>query len=292
MSVFISYSTKDKMFVAKLAAELIKQRIKVWVDEFEMKPGDSLVDKIQEGLNQSDFLVVVLSKNSVDSPWCKKELNSIMMSEIQEKSTRIIPILIEECTIPLFLREKLYADFRSNFEVGFSALMRSLAHLRKDKAGRGHVGGAIVDYGLHWNIVDNHFVFHIDFAIWIEKQQKSIILQVVFTGDEAATDRYKQQVKVGLSFLMKETLILVLCENENYRNLHIIASNDKPYIFTGKIHDSKNGIAFDVQVRAVLLGVESGNDIVLNFLDYIEILEETKDSRREEIWNALEKDNS
>ena len=40
MSVFISYSTKDKDFVDKLSIELVKKRIHVWLDKWAMKPGD------------------------------------------------------------------------------------------------------------------------------------------------------------------------------------------------------------------------------------------------------------
>lgn len=65
MSVFISYSTKDKDFVDKLSIELVKKRIHVWLDKWAMKPGDSLIDKIQEGLTDSAYLLVVLSHNSL-----------------------------------------------------------------------------------------------------------------------------------------------------------------------------------------------------------------------------------
>jgi len=67
MSVFISYSSKDKDFVDNLAIRLVKDRIKVWVDRWEINVGDSLIEKIQTALTESSFLIVVLSKDSVQS---------------------------------------------------------------------------------------------------------------------------------------------------------------------------------------------------------------------------------
>src|SRR5688500_13908336 len=122
MSVFISYSTKDSDFVTQLSTELVKNRIHVWLDKWEMQPGDSLIDKIQSGLTESSFLLVVLSKNSVDSEWCKKEINSGLMRELKEKQVVVIPILLDDCNVPLFLQEKVYADFKNDFQSGFKAL--------------------------------------------------------------------------------------------------------------------------------------------------------------------------
>jgi len=130
MSVFISYSSKDCNFVNKLSINLIQKKINIWLDKWEMQPGDSLINKIQTGFSESSFLLVVLlvvlSKNSVESEWCKKEINSILMREVEEKHGIIIPILISDCIVPLFLKEKVYADFRSSFDEGFSSLLRPL----------------------------------------------------------------------------------------------------------------------------------------------------------------------
>ena len=44
----------------------------VWYDELELNVGDSIVEKINQGIKESKFMVVVLSKSSVDKLWCKK----------------------------------------------------------------------------------------------------------------------------------------------------------------------------------------------------------------------------
>ncbi|MGB0880606.1 MAG: toll/interleukin-1 receptor domain-containing protein [Polaribacter sp.] len=148
MSVFISYSTKDNKFVTQLSAELVKRRINVWLDKWEMKPGDSLIDKIQSGISDSSFLLVVLSENSIKSEWCKKELNSGLMRELNEKKVVVIPILIDDCKIPLFLQEKIYADFRTGFNNGFESLIRPLSKLSREKMGREIKKDITTDYSI------------------------------------------------------------------------------------------------------------------------------------------------
>jgi hypothetical protein len=63
MAVFISSSSKDNLFANGLALELVKHGVRVWIDKWEIQVGDSLVDKIQLGLTNSSFLLVILSKN-------------------------------------------------------------------------------------------------------------------------------------------------------------------------------------------------------------------------------------
>jgi hypothetical protein len=65
--VFISYSHSDEEFVNKFAAHLVKQNTHVWVDTWNLSVGDSILSKVQEAIEESSALLVVLSKASVES---------------------------------------------------------------------------------------------------------------------------------------------------------------------------------------------------------------------------------
>jgi len=108
--VFLSHNSEDKPFARKIALYLKKYGIFVWIDEAEIKIGDSLTNKISKALEHVDYLVVLLSTNSVTSAWVNKELNIMMEKEIITSKTLILPVLIEKCSIPIFLRDKLYAN--------------------------------------------------------------------------------------------------------------------------------------------------------------------------------------
>jgi hypothetical protein len=82
------------------------------MDRWELNIGDSLISRIQGALTEADAILIVLSRKSVSSEWCKKELNAGLIRELEEKRVVVLPCVVEECNIPLFLRDKLYADFR------------------------------------------------------------------------------------------------------------------------------------------------------------------------------------
>jgi hypothetical protein len=91
--VFICHASEDKKdFVRPLAESLTQQHIDVWYDEFSLSIGDSLTQKIDEGLARSRFGIVVLSPNFFKKPWAKRELNGLTMREMVEKRNLILPV--------------------------------------------------------------------------------------------------------------------------------------------------------------------------------------------------------
>lgn len=127
-SIFLCHSSKDKFFVRELAENLKTYGIKVWLDEAEINIGDSLTEKIGQAIDETDYVGVVLSTNSVNSQWVQKELQVALQKEFSKKQVVVLPMLLESVAIPPFLRDKLYADFTSleKFEETFPRFLRSL----------------------------------------------------------------------------------------------------------------------------------------------------------------------
>ncbi len=77
--VFISHASEDKDDVVRpLAVSLKDQGLRVWYDEFELRIGDSLRRKIDAGLANSKFGVVVLSKSFFGKGWTNYELDGLV----------------------------------------------------------------------------------------------------------------------------------------------------------------------------------------------------------------------
>lgn len=75
--VFISHASDDKeRFVINFALKLRQNGVDAWLDEWEIRPGDSPVDKIFEGIKNADTIIIVLSQASIVKPWVKEELNA------------------------------------------------------------------------------------------------------------------------------------------------------------------------------------------------------------------------
>ena len=113
-SIFLSHNRFDKPFVRKLTSDLQRLGVRVWFDEAEIQIGDSLIEKIQEGIDQMDYVGVVLSSNSINSEWVRKEVEIAMTHEINGRRVKVLPMLLETCELPGFLQGKLYADFRDH----------------------------------------------------------------------------------------------------------------------------------------------------------------------------------
>lgn len=127
-SIFLSHNHKDKEFVRKLARDLEGHGVRCWLDEAEMTIGDSLIQKIREGIDNVDYFAVILSLNSVNAPWVVNELDVAMNHQISGKNIKVLPLLLDDSELPGFLVGKLYGDFKSesNYLNSFETLTRSL----------------------------------------------------------------------------------------------------------------------------------------------------------------------
>lgn len=154
MSVFISYSHNDGAFVETLCANLVKNKARVWIDTWELNVGDSIINKVQEAITVSSALLVILSVSSVQSSWCNKELNAGLMRELDEKKILVLPILLENCDIPLFLREKKYADFRNDFDRGLKEVLEAIAKITSNTQSRIYHEQYHVDWAIDWGTIE------------------------------------------------------------------------------------------------------------------------------------------
>lgn len=123
--IFLSHSHRDKEFARRFGKDLRGMGIPTWIDDAEIKLGDSLIQKISEGIQTMEYLAVILSTVSVASEWVQREVEIAMTLEIHGRSVKVLPILLEDCDIPSFLIGKVYADFRQpeKYEESFQLVL-------------------------------------------------------------------------------------------------------------------------------------------------------------------------
>jgi hypothetical protein len=121
--IFLSYVSADEAFAERLATDLDTYAVSIFYAKWNIKVGDSIVDKINQGLSSYDNIIVILSRESVRSEWVKRELNSSLMRQLQDRAIRILPVLMEDCDIPPLLADIKYADFRLDYNKGFTSLL-------------------------------------------------------------------------------------------------------------------------------------------------------------------------
>lgn len=128
-TVFLSHSHVDNGFVERLATDLESHGIKVWYDGWDLDIGHDLTVKIQKGISESDYLALILSPAAVESVWVQREWTAAFHRELIERRIVILPILYRDCQKPVFLQDKLHADFRNEHDY-YENLNRLVRQLR------------------------------------------------------------------------------------------------------------------------------------------------------------------
>jgi hypothetical protein len=87
---FVSHSTQDHQFVERFATKLRQNGVDAWYSGWEIKPGDSIRAKIDEGLEGCEYFIIVLSKSSISRPWVQTELDPWKCS-LHEANLKVFP---------------------------------------------------------------------------------------------------------------------------------------------------------------------------------------------------------
>jgi TIR domain-containing protein len=99
--VFLSHSSKDKPVVRSLAERLRADGLRVWLDDWEIRPGDSIPAKIEEGLEHSRVLVLCMSAHAFGSDWSRLESYTYRFRDPMNKERRPWPLPKNHPTVPL-----------------------------------------------------------------------------------------------------------------------------------------------------------------------------------------------
>jgi hypothetical protein len=89
---FISHASEDKVDIARPLYDALAGKYRVWFDEAELKLGDSLAKKIEEGLSKCKFGIVILSPTFFQKKWPEHELNALTARNIAQGGGVILPV--------------------------------------------------------------------------------------------------------------------------------------------------------------------------------------------------------
>ena len=120
-NVFISYSRRELGFVDELALRLEKDGFNVWLDYRSLIPGSPWSEQIQKGIDGSDVIVLVVSRDAIASKNVELEWHMV----IQQKK-RIILAIFEAVDLPPELEQYEWVDFRGSFTKGLKKLKRQI----------------------------------------------------------------------------------------------------------------------------------------------------------------------
>lgn len=269
MPIFINYSQKDKGFVDNLAMSLVAAKHHVWIDRWELNVGDSLTQRIEGALTESSAILVILSKNSTKSDWCKRELSAGLVRELEEKRVLVMPCVIDDCKIPLFLRDKLHANFCSDPDGAFDLLNRSLAKISNPLQGRIEQPKFHTDWSLQWRLrPDLRWEFKWTFIDHGHDWPYVILSHCFILCDELFSLRFSKALADRKPYaLVQEALEAMLVEVGD-EALTVRMSDHRE----GQIKfdvASKKGRRFRSRITFARLGTDTGLDTVIHLDNHL-----------------------
>jgi small GTP-binding protein len=109
--VFLSHSSKDKAVVRPVAERLRNDGLRVWFDDWVLKPGDSIPAKIERGLRQSRVLVLCMSAQAFGSDWAELESYTFLFRDPLNQKRHFVPLRLDAAPIEGSLAQFLYVDW-------------------------------------------------------------------------------------------------------------------------------------------------------------------------------------
>jgi tetratricopeptide (TPR) repeat protein len=141
---FVSYAHADAAWVHALAENLERLGLRVFLDAWELVPGDLIAVKLQDGLARAGAVVFVVSPESVGRGWVDEEFGAAVAGAAAGRQ-RLIPVLYGEVALPPLVASRLYVDFRQVDDPAVYGVRELAAAVRgTTAASRPAPGGGIV----------------------------------------------------------------------------------------------------------------------------------------------------
>ncbi|MCD0444307.1 toll/interleukin-1 receptor domain-containing protein [Glycomyces sp. A-F 0318] len=124
--VFVSHRASDAVTARTLAEDFEARGIPTWLDAWEINIGDSIVERINDGLASVEYVVVCYSAEGVSSPWMGREWMSTLARQLEGRSVRLLPAMLPGGQVPEILADLLYADLANDWDHGVNQLLAAM----------------------------------------------------------------------------------------------------------------------------------------------------------------------
>ena len=121
--VFLSHNSKDNPMIRQLATDLTTAGVSVWLHEQRVCAATSIAEKLAQGLVESDWFLIGLSQDAVESAWVKTELNQVLLDEVTRRGTRLLSLRLTGCKVPELIAKHAFIDLSLSYETGLQALL-------------------------------------------------------------------------------------------------------------------------------------------------------------------------
>lgn len=134
MKIFISHASRDLTFARCLATDIMEKGYDVFLDDWSIDLGENIINKINEGLEESQILIPIISKHFLGSVFCLDEWTSFYMRFAKIRKESILPLIIDDSDIPPIMSAIKY--FRTQDGYSYQKFLSQLINaLKKHEKG-------------------------------------------------------------------------------------------------------------------------------------------------------------
>ena len=127
-TAFISYTHSDRERILPVAGWLVELGVDVWMDTEKVFGGDSIIDTISEAISRVGLYVVCLSPAALKSRWVIHELGTALTLETDQGWPKVIPIMVEETSLPALLVSRMYVDMTKSMHKAEDLIKKTVEH--------------------------------------------------------------------------------------------------------------------------------------------------------------------
>jgi TIR domain len=124
-NVFISHRSVDAALAEKLAIEIRSAGHVVWLDAWEIRIGDEVAEKMNEGLEGATYVIVCYSSSGL-APWMAKEVWASVARQLNGLGVKTLPVRLSGGSPPALLSGTKYADLVLDWKLGVTELLRAI----------------------------------------------------------------------------------------------------------------------------------------------------------------------
>lgn len=123
---FICHRKQDAPLAEQLAEDIQQAGFQVWFDEWNIQIGDSIVSRINDGLENTQYLILCYSDSGVLSPWMSREWMSALSRQLSGYGIKVLPARLSGGIPPAILADIKFADLVGDWARGVTDLLQAM----------------------------------------------------------------------------------------------------------------------------------------------------------------------
>ncbi len=126
MKIFINYNQHDRKSVEIIKDFLTNAGHEVTVSQIRSRAKENVFEKVADGIRHYDFVMLVISGAALRTEGFMQEISSLILSRMNERSRKILPVLVEKTSVPNYISDYLYVDVSDSKKEGLHHLLREI----------------------------------------------------------------------------------------------------------------------------------------------------------------------